>query len=125
MNVSSFVRYNRGDIDEEYDEQQKKRREREVEKYRLISAYDKNQECPITLCPIKKGHKYCICPTCNYNFNAEVIANIIKQTTLHLTCPLCRSFWSKQDTHIYINNQDPEEEIQDALSFAVSLINSK
>lgn len=49
-------------------------------KSRLISADDKNQDCPITLCLIETGEKYYICPTCQYNFSADAITYIAENT---------------------------------------------
>jgi hypothetical protein len=76
--------------------------------YRLISAdADRNQDCPITLCPIETGEKYCICPTCQHNFSAAAIATIAENTDEEeaMPCPLCRANWTKEDTRrFYINS---------------------
>jgi len=88
------------------------------EEYRLITTADKNQECPITLCNIERGGKYCICSTCKHNFSAGAVA-AIKKNTFAMKCPLCRSPWTKADKRIYINNLDAEDELQDAVRFAL------
>jgi hypothetical protein len=92
------------------------------DEYRLITAADKNQECPVTLCNIEKGDKYCICSTCKHNFSAAAVATI-KKNTYTLKCPLCRSPWTKAGKRIiYINNVDAEDELQDAVRFAHTLL---
>jgi hypothetical protein len=93
----------------------------EEAEYRLITAADKNQECPVTLCNIEKGDKYCICSTCKHNFSAAAVATI-KKNTYTLKCPLCRSPWTKAGKRIYINNVDAEDELQDAVRFAHTLL---
>ena len=62
----------------------------------------KNNECPISFIKFESGCKYCVCTTCKYNINADILEKCFAEG--NECCPMCRSEWT--DFTIYINNFD-------------------
>ena len=67
-----------------------------------ITSSDINNECPISLDPIKINEWYSKCNQCNYNISFNSFYQMVSKNTNTITCPICRRIWYNKI--FYLNN---------------------
>jgi hypothetical protein len=67
-----------------------------------ITSLDINNECPISIEPIKINEWYCKCNQCNHNISFVSFYQMVSINKYTITCPICRCIWNNKI--FYLNN---------------------